>query len=187
MVHAPRANGWENRQMSATSTLTNMSSEMRAKAFAYLEEKGFERPSYARVNLYITREAQRDGDPAVTWEEAAAAIDAYAARAPLTRLPGPEKNFVFELEDGTNVWGKSDYVSPKAWQAFISGQASLYDVEAKFELVPGSVKKPSFWDKLAGSPVQAKYKVTLRGDKAHVERVVDAYHERKYAKDNEGE
>ena len=173
--------------MSAKSTLHGMSSDVERRMLHYLREHGQERVDYKRLNLYVSRAAQGDNNPTVTWEEASSAAEAYLGRAPLTRLPGSGPEITFQLEDGTNVWGGGDWTDPKDWAAMLQEKAKLFGVEARIEMVPGSYKKASFWEKAAGIQDEAKYTVSLHGEKAAVERISDWYHERKYSKDVEAE
>ena len=118
--------------MTAKSTFSGMDRALRQKAYDYLRELGVHVPSNNTLNRYVSREAQRDGDPAVTWEEATAAIDAYASGAPFTRLPGSNTDLSFQLEDGTNVWGGTDYKSVESWKRLIQNEANYYGVAVKF-------------------------------------------------------
>ncbi|MEZ0311965.1 MAG: hypothetical protein ACAI38_09325 [Myxococcota bacterium] len=167
----------------ATSSLlyTAPYKQIQEPVYKMLKERGVDTRgiSYdARLNVYMARTAQADGNPRLSWEEAARAVEDMVAGRPAQPLPGSGQRMSYLVEDQLDLGGWHGEQRGR-WESEIRDIAAKSGAEAKLEVVPGTLKPVSRLSKLFGVTDRATYRITAAGTRAQVEAFFDAYHARR--------
>jgi hypothetical protein len=128
-----------------------------------------------RLNVYMARAAQADGDPRLSWEEASRAVEDMLAGRPLQPLPGKGERMSYVVENELDLGGwngeRRGY-----WEPAISQLAAITGAKVALEMLPGTLKKASGLSKLLGTSDRATYRIIATGTRTQVEAFFDGYH-----------